>query len=209
MIPRLHVVTDDRVLRAPGFPDRAEALLQAHGSKLALHVRGHGTSGANIFALADRLVPMAAATGSLILVNDRVDVGLAVACGAQLGRRSLPVAVARRLMGREAVIGYSAHGGDEARAAMDDGADFVLLGTVWPSPSHPDGETLGPDALAGLVRSWGGATPVIAIGGVTPARAAETLRAGAHGVAVLSGVWSAGEPERAAEMYLNAMEEVG
>jgi thiamine-phosphate diphosphorylase len=202
-LPRLHVITDDAVLGRPGFLHGARSLMTAHGSAIAVHLRGHRTSGAEIFGLADALVGMAAETGALLLANDRVDVALAAGCGAQLGRRSVPVDRARELLGPEPVMGYSAHDGAAAIAAMAAGADFVLLGTIWPSPSHPGAETAG----AELVRAVAAATaaPVIAIGGVTPERGAEALEAGAHGVAVLSGAWGARDPVAATAEYLEWM----
>jgi thiamine-phosphate diphosphorylase len=197
-LPRLHVITDDRVLGDAGFRERATALLKAHGARVALHIRGHATPGGILFELADGLLP-AAETGALLLLNDRVDVALAVGCGAHLGRRSIPLSSARRLLGPDCRLGFSAHSTPEATAALGAGADFVLLGTIWPSGSHPGADALGLAALAGAP------APSIAIGGVTPERARLARRAGAHGVAVLSGIWAAQDPVRAASGYLEAM----
>lgn len=202
-VPRLHLVTDDAVLRRPDFLERSRSFMEAGGPAMAFHLRGHGTTGAELFRLADALAAAAAATGSLLLVNDRVDIALAAGCGAQLGRRSVPVRRARDLLGGERVLGYSAHHAAEAATAVDDGADFVLLGTIWPSPSHPAGAAKGP----GLVRAVAGAmpSPVIAIGGVTAKRAREALESGAHGVAILSAAWGAADPAAAVAEYLDAM----
>lgn len=199
--PRLHVVSDDAVLAAPGFLGRARRLLGAHGGALALHVRGHGRSGAELFGLADALGGAGAAA---LLVNDRVDVALAAgADGVQLGRRSLPVSAARELLGDGALVGYSAHEPEEAAEQARAGADFVHFGTVYPSASHPERSASGIEALAEAAA--GADVPVLAIGGVTPERAAEVLDAGASGVAVLSGVWHAQDPVRAAGRYLVAL----
>jgi thiamine-phosphate pyrophosphorylase len=201
-LPRLHLVTDDGVLRRPGFGVLAGGLLADLGPAMALHLRGHRTAGGDMYRLAEPLARQAADAGALLLVNDRVDVALAVGCGAQVGRRSIPPARARKVLGPGAVIGYSAHGEAEALEAVADGADFLLLGTIWPSPSHPGGEAAG----TGLVRAVAATTAaaVVAIGGVTPARVEEALEAGAHGVAVLSGVWDAPDPVAAAMAYLEA-----
>lgn len=205
MVPRLHLITDDAVLRGSGFVDRARTVLEAHGSAVALHLRGHGLPAAELWALAHTLAPVARATGSILLVNDRVDVALAAGCaGVQLGRRSLPVGVARQLLGEDAVIGYSAHGVEEALAAMEAGADSILAGTVYASASHPGEAPAGVEWLGAVARAV--ALPVIAIGGITPARVGEVVRAGAHGAAVLSGVWAAEDAVRAVERYLEPME---
>jgi thiamine-phosphate pyrophosphorylase len=199
-LPRLHVTTDDDILARDDFVDQATALLEAHGPAIALHLRGPGTATRALFERAGVLVPVARAQGALLLVNDRADVALAVdADGVQLGQRSLTPADARRLR-RDWVVGVSVHSPEEAAAALAMGsADFLLVGTVWESRSHPGRPGAGPD----LVRDVRGRSdaPAIAIGGVTPERVAAARRAGAWGVAVLSGVWD-GDASAAAAEYL-------
>ncbi|HEX6938737.1 MAG TPA: thiamine phosphate synthase [Longimicrobiales bacterium] len=205
-LPRLHLVTSDDVLCAPGFASRLERVLEACGADVALHVRGHGLQGRALHALAEHVRRGAERTGALVLVNDRVDVAMAAGVhGIQLGRRSLPIAEARRLLGAAAWIGYSAHAAEEAASAVRAGADFVVLGTVYPTATHP-GE---PGAGVGRIREGAAVAgaPVVAIGGITPGRVGAVLRAGAYGVAVLSGVWSAADPAGAALDYLEALRE--
>lgn len=212
-LPRLHVVTDDGVLTAPGFADRARSLLEALGPAAALHLRAHGVPVRTLLEAARTLAPVAAETGSLLMVNDRADVALATgAGGVQLGERSIPVQAARSILGEEASIGCSTHGASEAVSALGNGADFVLLGTIWATPSHPEveGTGLAPvrSAVAAARGTAGGpaaGVPVLAVGGVTPARAAEAVAAGAWGVAVIRGVWQAEDPSHAAAEYLQAM----
>lgn len=206
MLPRLHLVTDATVLRAPGFLERAAAVLDAHGAAVAVHLRGHGLGGGELFRIGEALATRAEATGAFLLVNDRIDVALAVgANGVQLGRRSLPVDVARRVLGGAVTIGYSAHDAEEAGRAVDDGADFVFFGTVYPSATHP-GET--PAGVPGLRAATAAVSrPVLAIGGITPDRVREVMAAGAYGVAVLGGVWHADGPADAVGLYRVALEE--
>ncbi len=199
---RLHLVTSDAVLEAPGFPDRAAAVLEACGPAAALHVRGHGMGGRVLCDVAGAL--LAVPGRGPLLVNDRVDVALGIgADGVQLGRRSLPVRQARRLLGARAVLGYSAHAAGEAAGAADEGADFVVLGAVYPTPSHP-GEPGAGTALLEAARAVT-ACPIVAIGGITPERVAAVTAAGARGVAVLSGVWDADDAVAAAGRYLAAL----
>ncbi len=203
-LPRLHVVTDDDVLAEPGFRDTAAALIEAHGPALALHVRSPSGPVRRLLETTEALVDVAGEAGALLLVNDRPDVALAAgAVGVQLGRRSLPVQAARRILGDGAVIGCSTHSAAEAVSAAENGADFVVLGTIWATPSHPDREGAG---LA-PVRSAAADTPapIVAIGGVTPDRAAEAVAAGAWGAAVIRGVWHAADPVGAAAEYLQVM----
>lgn len=207
MTARLHVVTDDHVLTRADFLPTAVALAVSHGGDLALHLRGHHTAARRLHGLATELSEALAGTGSALVVADRLDVALATdGAGVRLGSRSIPVADARRMLG-DRTIAYSAHAVDEGAAAVEDGADLLVLGTIWETPSHPGRAGAGTDrirAMAARVRA-----PIVAIGGVTPARAAEALAAGAAGVAVLRGIWDAPDPVAAADAYAAAMVEAG
>ncbi len=201
-LPRLHIVSDDTVLASPAFTEAAAAVLKRGGHDVALHLRGHGTRASVLHALAERLVPAANDAGAMLLINDRIDLALASgAHGVQLGRRSLPLAGARSLLGSR-TIGYSAHSAGETAEAAASGADFVLIGAIWPSASHRGQTTGGVE----LVRASVAATsrPVLAIGGVQPDHMRALARAGAHGAAVLGGIW-AGDPIRGLEGYLEAL----
>jgi thiamine-phosphate pyrophosphorylase len=200
-IPLLHAVTDDAVVARAGFLERAGEVLAAGGTDVALHLRAPGASGRTLYGLAARLAELAAGTGSLLLVNDRVDVALAVAHGVQLGRRSLPVGDAWRLIGGRWPIGASVHDADEARDAAAAGADFLLAGAVYPTGTHPG----RPGAGVRLIESVAGlGIPVIAIGGVTPERAGELRRAGAAGMAAIRGIWGAPSPADAVQRFIEA-----
>lgn len=205
-LPRLHVVTDDAVLARPDFLGVSEAVLAAGGPELALHVRGPHSTGAAVYDIAKRLQPAAERVGALLVVNDRVDVALALGLvGVQLGVRSLRLREVRRLVGPEALVGRSTHDDVGARSAVDDGADFVLFGNVFETPSHPGRPGRGIDALRRVVAA-AGTTPLMAIGGVAVGHATAAIDAGAHGVAVLSGVWGAHAPDEAVREYLSALQ---
>jgi thiamine-phosphate pyrophosphorylase len=201
-IPLLHAVTDDAVVARPGFLERAGEVLAAGGEHVALHLRAPAASGRALHGLAARLAALAAGTGSLLLVNDRVDVALAAgAHGVQLGRRSLSVADVRTLVGRGMLIGASVHDGGEGREAAEAGADFLLAGAVYPTATHP-GHPGGGLRLIESVSALG--SPVVAIGGVTPERAGELRRAGAAGMAMIRGVWDAPSPADAVQRTIEA-----
>lgn len=201
-LPGLHVVTDDEVLADRGFRERASDLLEAHGRRIALHLRGPQTEPARLLALAEALAHAARRAGALLLVSDRADVALAAgAHGVQLGQRSVPVAAARTLSPGW-LIGASVHDVAEAEGASS--ADFLLLGTIWETASHPGRKGAG----LGLVREvLGLGRPVVVIGGVTPERAVAARQLGAAGVAVLRGVWGESDPSGAAARYLAGMSE--
>ncbi|MBW3630719.1 MAG: thiamine phosphate synthase [Gemmatimonadetes bacterium] len=128
---------------------------------------------------------------------------LAARCaGVQLGRRGMRVADARRLLGASAIIGVSVHIGDAAGRAVSAGADFLLVGTLYGTETHPGAATNGLDLLR---RLSGLPVPRIGIGGVTPGRVREAIDAGADGVAVVRGVWRAPSPRGALTEYLNQL----
>jgi len=206
VIPRLHVVTDDGVLARPDFHEQAKRVIDVGGPRLILHIRGPRTAGARVFAAAAEIAPDARAAGTPMLVNDRVDVCMALdLAGVHLGVRSLPVDVVRRLVGAERLVGASVHTTAAAQGAEEASADFLIAGSVFDSVSHPGGEPLG---LAGFRDTEAAVSvPVLAIGGITMERAREIRSAGAYGVAVISGVWAAANPARAVEAYLAAIGE--
>lgn len=202
-VPRLHAVTDAAVLARHDFLARA-ADLAALGPRVALHVRDrHATA----LALADTALALrewTAASGAWLVVNARPDLALAVGAeGAQLGAHDLDAADARRCF-PALRLGRSVHAAAEARAAAPH-ADWVLLGTIFASASHPGRAGAGP----GLVReaAVGAAVPVIAIGGVTPALAPVLREAGAHGIAAIRALWDAADVAAAARALLAPWED--
>ena len=204
MIPTLHIVTDDEVLRREDFISRAARVLEAGGADVALHLRGPRTTGRVLYSLARALKETAHASGSTFLANDRVDLALALGLsGAHLGQRSLPPEVARKILGPHQLLGLSVHGGEEAREGLSGAVDFLLAGTIFPSASHPEG---APGGVA-RIREIQGVTqvPLLAIGGITPEKVGEVLAAGAHGVAVRGGIWDAGDPTAATRVYLDEL----
>jgi thiamine-phosphate diphosphorylase len=201
MLPRLHAITDDRVLAQPELLPRAIHLVERFGVAIAIHVRGRATPTHQLFEIA---LELARVRPAAVFVNDRVD--LALAChtaGVQLRHDSLPIAVARDLLGAR-WLGFSAHSAEEARAAADEGADFIIAGTIYASASHT-GKGQGLGFLAEVVRA--STAPVVAIGGIDAARARECRRAGAYGVAVIRAVWDAPNPVAAVHDLLGALNE--
>jgi thiamine-phosphate pyrophosphorylase len=192
------VVTNDEVARLPQLSVLARAV--ARTGPVAIHARAPGLEGRALLDLAQTLREAARSTSALLFVNDRLDVArICGAPGLHLPARGLPTARARELLGPDVLIGRSAHSADEAREAGRDGADYVFLGPIWPTPSHPRGSRpLGPEAIAAAHPAR-----VIAIGGVTLERARLCRAAGAYGVAAISAIWQAPDPGgAAAEMLL-------
>jgi thiamine-phosphate pyrophosphorylase len=193
-VPTLHAITNQEILQRPDFISQAAALAAA--GEMALHIRSPETPGRALHELA--VAVGSAAPAAAVIVNDRVDVAvLAAASGVHLPEQGLPIEGTRRLLGPEPWIGRSVHSAAAARAATAEGADYVLLGPIWETPSHPGRAGIGPDAIAEARPAR-----VIAIGGVTPERVAACLGAGAYGVAAISALWASSDPRSAAHTML-------
>ncbi|MEZ4415380.1 MAG: thiamine phosphate synthase [Gemmatimonadota bacterium] len=203
MIRALHVIAGAALLKA-GVP--LEPVLRAAASqpgRIALHLRAPELSAAD---LLEKTRALLGAPGLQVLVNDRVDVArVASAHGVQLGQGSLDATAARRLLGTAATIGASVHTAEEAAETRVADADFLLVGSIFETASHPERSGAGPELLRRI--SALEARPLVAIGGISPERVAVLLDAGAAGVAVQTGIWGAADPEHAVAAYLRALED--
>jgi thiamine-phosphate diphosphorylase len=193
-LPRLHAVTDAEVLAAPDFGVRAAAIAAA-GSAVALHARDRAAGGAALARAAARLLALARPAEAAVFVSGRPDVAAALgAQGVQLAAGDLAPADARRIL-PAGWIGRSVHTEAEAAAAVDEGADYLLVGNVYQTATHPGRPAVG----LGLVRAAAAlGRPVIAIGGIDAARAGAVREAGAWGVAAIAALWRAPDPAAAA-----------
>jgi thiamine-phosphate pyrophosphorylase len=199
----LYVVTD-RQLTA-GRPLRLVVEAALRGGARAFQLREKDLSPRQLYPLALELRQLTQAYGASLLINDRVDVALAVgADGVHLTTTSLPATVTRQLLGPGRLIGVSTHSIAEAQTAADQGADFIVFGPVFYTPSKaPYGEPVGLDALRAVRAAV--AIPTLAIGGVKKANLDQILAAGADGVAVISAIISADDPTAASQDLLGAL----
>ncbi len=193
-LPRVHAITDARVLALPDLGIRAAAIAAA-GPSIALHARDRAAGGAALARAALRLGALVRPPQASLFVSGRPDLAAAVgAQGVQLAAVDLLPADARRSF-PHGWIGRSVHDVEEAAAAVAEGADFLMAGNVYPTASHPG----RPGSGLGLVREAAAlGRPVIAIGGIDPARAAEVRAAGGYGVAAITALWDAADPAAAA-----------
>ena len=201
-LPRLHAVTDDRVVTAGRVVERAGRMAAAAGPALAVHVRAAVLDGAALLDLARRVKDAVAPRGSWLVVNDRADVARAAVAQAIVAGRS---GLAVRDIGRVAPgipVARSVHDGPAARAAEAEGADFLVAGAVFETPSHPG----VPAGGAGLIRdAAAGGRQVVAIGGMTPGNTGAIVEAGAWGVAAIRALWDAPDPAEAARAFVAAL----
>jgi thiamine-phosphate diphosphorylase len=192
-LPRVHAFTDLRLLSAPEFGIKAAAIA-AGGPAVALHARARGENGRLLETGALRLMSLARPPEAAVFVSARPDIAAAVgAHGVQLATGDLAPADARRILPR-GWIGCSVHSREEAEAATALGADFLVVGNIYETASHPGRPAAGL-TLVRAVTDLG--RPVIAIGGITAGRAAEVKAAGAYGVAAIRAVWEAPDPAAA------------
>jgi thiamine-phosphate pyrophosphorylase len=198
-LPRLHAITDERIARRADLPEVARQLAAAGGANLALHARGRTLTGLEHYDLSFQLSNFP----SLLFVNDRLDIAISLkARGVQLGTGSLPVSAARQL-DTTWWIGKSVHDLAEADAAKAEGADYLLVGPVYHTATHPDRPPLGLEALGRIARLG---IPVIAIGGIDAERAKDVKAAGAYGAAAIRALWESADPEGAARWMLEELQ---
>jgi thiamine-phosphate diphosphorylase len=188
---RLYVVLDAGILGARQPLDVARAALR--GGATLLQLRAKTWSVREQVALAQTLVPLGQEHGVPLIINDHVDVALAVgADGVHLGVDDLPVALARTIM-PHGVIGYSPEGVADAERAVADGADYLGVGPFAVTQTKRDaGGAIGSHGLAAIVRAV--PIPVVAVGGIGQHNAMEALATGAAGIVVASAVVRAPDP---------------
>lgn len=185
-VPQLCLVTD------PAVPDLLARIRQAlEAGVTMLQLRCHGLPASYTYELAQALRPLCRQHGALLIINDRIDIAQAVdADGVQLGSRSLPPATARMLIGAQRLLGVSVHSLEQAQAAVEQGADFLIVGTIFVSRSHPDRPAAGSELLH-LIRQHAPSLPILGIGGINATNAGQVMDAGASGIAVISAILSA------------------
>ena len=200
---RLLVVTDRHQTNGRPLVPLLQRVLTA--AVPAIQLRERDLSARELVKLVREVQAVTDSRGSQLLINDRIDVALALeGVGVHLRSNSLPVSVARQLLGAQRLLGISVHAVEEVMEAEAQGADYIILGPIYETPSKQMfGPPLGIHTLekaCRLVR-----IPVIGIGGVTAARAREMRGAGAFGVAVITAVLGADDVESATRELLDAV----
>jgi thiamine-phosphate pyrophosphorylase len=196
----LYAIVDGSAVRSP--LDLCAAFLE--GGAAAVQLRLKGTQGAELVRVGTEAARLCRARGALFIVNDRVDVALACgADGVHLGQEDLPLQVARRLA-PDLIVGISTHSDAEIDAA--EGADYLGFGPVFATRSKPGAPLPPPHGIAGLRRAVQRArAPVVAIGGITAATAAEVAKAGAACAAAIGELCHAPDPTAAARALSEAL----
>ena len=201
-IPCLTLITDRRLCERLSLE---EAVARAVGGGInVVQLREKDLAAAELVPLADHLRAITR-DKALLIVNSHLDVALLCgADGVHLPEKGPSVAATRRLAGDGLIIGRSVHSAEEAVKAEEEGADYVQVGAIFPTRSHP-----GPPAGPGLVESVAARVtiPIVAVGGITARNVGEVMQAGARGAAVISAILGSPSPGAAARRLAEAMVE--
>jgi thiamine-phosphate pyrophosphorylase len=200
----LYVILDRAAAGGRDLGSLLEAVL-AGGCRM-VQLREKTLPMVELYPLATALAERCRRAGALLIVNDRADLALAVGAGGlHVGQDDLPAAAARRLLQPGMILGVSTHDEAQARRALADGADYIAVGSMFPTGTKAGFQLVGP----GLIRTLRPEIPVplVAIGGITETNVAEVVRAGADGVAVISAVCGAPDPAAAVRRLLERIAE--
>jgi thiamine-phosphate pyrophosphorylase len=203
MLPTpLYVILDRGAAGGRALPPLLDAVLA--GGCRTVQLREKSMPLIDLYPAALALRRRCREAGCLFIVNDLVDLALALeADGVHVGQEDLPARDARRILRPGMILGVSTHDEEQARRARDDGADYVAVGSVFPTGSKAGFRLVGPE----LVRRVRPEIPVplVAIGGITLDNVTEVIQAGADAVAVISAVCAAPDPAAATRGFLETI----
>ena len=200
----LHVITDTTLQSRFTHMELAELAIQG-GADTVQFRQKHGTT-RELVAIAQAMQSICEQHRVPLVVNDRADIALAVGTtGVHFGQDDMPVSIGRRILPAETIIGASARTEEKILEAITEGADYIGFGPIYGTTSKPDAEMA--KGLERLRRMCDiAACPVIAIGGIGIETAGDVIRAGAHGIAVISAVCAHPEPHIATQALLNEIQ---
>jgi thiamine-phosphate diphosphorylase len=195
----LYAILDRSVAQGRDLPDLLDAVL-AGGCRL-VQLREKTMPLDELLPLARRFARRCREAGALLIVNDRADLALAAdADGLHVGQDDLPARQARGLLRPNMILGVSTHDPEQARRAVADGADYVAVGSIFPTTTKAGFQLVGPELIRRVRPEV--PIPLVAIGGITAENAAAVLGAGADAVAVISALCAAPDPEAATRAFL-------
>lgn len=201
---RLLLVTDRHQLQGRSLSMVLSQAIRAGVPAIQLRERDLPTG--ELLSLARKIHALTAPRVVPLILNDRVDLVLAMNLdGVHLRANSLPVSAVRRLIGPDRLIGISTHSAEEVQRANHDGADYIIFGPIFDTPSKRSfGSPLGLDALADVCRE--SMVPIFAIGGITGERVRDVRRVGAHGVAVIGALLTCADIGAAVREFSDALQ---
>lgn len=200
----LYIITDQRISHGKSHLEVAEAAIM--GGATIIQFRDKEMKDEEAIEVCRKIHKLTREKGIPFIVNDRVEVAKAVdAEGVHLGQEDAPLNFARKVLGKEKIIGISVETVEEALKAVEEGADYLGVGPIYPTATKPDaGSELGISRLKEIKDSVN--IPIVAIGGINEDNLAEVLKAGADGIAVISAVVSAPDIAQACRKLKNKIE---
>jgi thiamine-phosphate pyrophosphorylase len=199
----LYVVIDTQALGSRSHIKVAGQAIRGGAKVIQLRDKEHSRK--ELLLIAQELRSLCAEQDVLFIMNDYLDIALAVgADGLHVGQDDLPVRLARRLLPIDKILGCSARTVEKATVAQSDGADYIAIGAMYPTPTKEAAEVVGPERLRQIKQ--GVALPLVAIGGISRDNVGEVLAAGADAVAVISAVLGAEDVEEAARQLVSRIE---
>ena len=205
-IGKLHVLTDTELQSRFSHVQLTEMAIV--GGADTIQFRHKKGSTREMIEIAQQMKRLCAENGVIFIVNDRIDVAIAAnADGVHLGQNDFPIPLARKLLGKDKIIGGSAATMEEAEKCLADLADYVGFGPVFPTGSKDDaGPVSGIDTLKRIVEAI--PLPIIAIGGIDEGNVPDVIQAGAHGIAVISAVCCRKDPRQATQGLYDSLDSV-
>jgi len=194
-IPGLYAIIDTQALKGRSHLKVASQII--HGGARTIQLRDKLLSKQELLPIAQQLKELCAEHNVLFIVNDYLDIALAAdADGLHLGQNDLPTKAARKLLPIDKILGCSTTTVEQAVTAEAEGADYIAVGSIYPTISKEAAKVIGLDGLRQIRQAV--TLPLVAIGGITKDNAAEVIAAGASSVAVISAILQAESPEEAA-----------
>lgn len=205
-VPRLRLISNLEICSRDAFPGVVEAAVR--GGVDAVHLREPGLDDAELQVMAKRVRSAITGSPAHLVINRSVSVAVAVqADGIHLSESQMTeIGAARDYVPETTLIGVSVHSVDSATAAVEAGADYIIAGHVFETGSKPGLAGRGLAFIQEVAAQV--SIPVIAVGGITPGNTPDVIGAGAHGVAVLSGILEADDPEATSRDYADAIQGV-
>jgi len=207
VLPSLYAIVDVELCRVRGLDPLTVLAAFVDGGARFIQLRDKSPSSGARLALADAAVALTRPAGAWLVINDRADIArMCGADGVHVGQDDLPVAAARGIAGAKALLGVSTHDEAQLQAAIATDADYIAVGPIYGTATKDTGYTArGLDLLRRAASIAG--RPVVAIGGITLARAGEPIAAGAASVAVISDLLTGGDPRARVRAFLEALSE--
>jgi len=198
----LYAIIDTQVLKGQSHLEMTNQII--HGGAKIIQLRDKITDKKNLLPIAQALKTLCAENNVLFIINDALDIALAVeADGLHVGQEDLPVSIARKLIPVDMLIGCSVDNAVQAQKAITDGADYIAVGAVFPTPTK-ETRVVGLDTLRQIKQST--SAPVVAIGGITKNNLTEVKRAGADSIAIISAILNADSPEKSTRDIIKMFE---